>query len=86
MPEIFSLLAQAGVPSQTWLDRFNSNDLVAVVAMGVGLLVVVLSLGLTYFDKVHRRNKEAELKLEMLERGMSVDEIERVLAAKITSK
>ena len=33
-------------------------------------------------DKMHRRNAEIELKRDMLDRGMSVEEIERVLAAK----
>jgi hypothetical protein len=34
------------------------------------------------FNKIHRRNAEIAFKREMLDRGLSADEIERILAAK----
>jgi hypothetical protein len=51
----------------------------AIVAM------VCVPFGLEYWRKVRKDELDASLKHEMIARGMSADEIERVLAAK-TSK
>jgi len=40
-------------------------------------------LPLLLIDRLHQRNSEMAIKRDMLERGLSVDEIERVLAANL---
>jgi hypothetical protein len=76
------LLAQTGPDTTSWLERINSLHLLWFAGIAAPVLVVVLVLGFKLIDKMHRRNAEIELKRDMLDRGMSVEEIERVLAAK----
>jgi hypothetical protein len=53
---------------------------------GVILVPSVVGTVAHYLTKAQRDRLDAELKMQMLERGMSADEIERVLSAKSGSK
>jgi hypothetical protein len=63
------------------LARMNSDDVVAVVFLVLAFIAgLVVWLSLQW--RLHRRTElEASLKHEMLDRGMTADEIERVLHA-----
>jgi hypothetical protein len=62
----------------------NTSD-VAFVAIPIGaILIVVMTAILTgHYRKLQRDDMEATLKMEMIQRGMSAEEIERVLAARL---
>jgi hypothetical protein len=45
------------------------------------VLLATIPTGLVYWYKTKRAAMDADLKMKMLEMGMSADEIERVLAA-----
>ena len=53
-----------------------------VILMGMAVPIIGIIAGSWY--KIHKLRSDAELKKSMIERGMSVEEIERVLAAKST--
>jgi len=57
--------------------------LLVVVAMGcaMGLVISLVSIVMSVIGGMQRHRAELELKREMLERGMSAEEIERVIAA-----
>jgi hypothetical protein len=48
-----------------------------------GAIVAVTLIVSSYRRKMQRDDMEATLKMEMIERGMSAEDIERVLAARI---
>ena len=75
------LLAQAD-QSPSWFNRVGSGDIVPIFVIGAPLVVILIALAFSLFNKIHRRNVEIAFKREMLDRGLSVDEIERILAAK----
>ncbi len=52
------------------------------VVLGCGIPIVAI-VGIFWY-KIARTTSEAELKRSMVERGMSAEEIERVLAARST--
>jgi hypothetical protein len=81
MQDFSWLLAQAA-PSSSWFDRIGGADLIPIFVVGTPLVVIVIALAFSLFNKIHRRNVEIGFKREMLDRGLSVDEIERILAAK----
>ena len=79
---ILAQMAEPPLVSPSWLDRFSGKDLILLAPLTLGLVVVLLAFSFTLIDKIHRRNADTTLKREMIDRGMSADEIERVLAAK----
>jgi hypothetical protein len=62
-----------------------ANSDIAFVAIPIGaVFIVVMTAILTgHFRKSQRDDMEATLKMEMIQRGMSAEEIERVLAARL---
>lgn len=62
-------------PNQRWL--------LLVVGMGcaMGLVISLVSIVMNSIGRMQRHRAELELKREMLDRGMSAEEIERVIAA-----
>jgi hypothetical protein len=86
MQDFSWMLAQAAPtpidPSASWFNRIGAGEIVPIFVIGAPLVVVVLALAFSLINKVHRRNAEIAFKREMLDRGLSVDEIERMLAAK----
>ncbi len=66
---------------QDFLSRFASDDLMGLVAL-VLCFVAGMTVWLSLQWRLHRRAEmEVALKQDMLERGMTAEEIERVLRA-----
>ncbi len=62
------------------LSEFIWNEATIAITMGCAIPIVAL-VGL-FWHKIAKNTSENDLKRRMVERGMSPDEIERVLAAK----
>ncbi len=69
-------------------DAFSQRpDLVIPIIGWLLLTVLILAIaGMRTWRRFQEAKMETELKLEMLANGMSADEIERVLAAKLTGR
>jgi hypothetical protein len=68
--------ATLGEPLMTeFLTRFNSGELIGLVSIVGGMLVGVITIVAHYWHQ----NRLTELKREMLNRGMSAEEIKTVL-------
>lgn len=71
-----------------WLSQLPAGQVIALLAVSGGVLIAVVSVAAGAWVRVRRADLQAHLadvdaalKQQMIERGMSVDEIERVLAA-----
>src|SRR5262245_30133367 len=69
----------------------KEGELAALCAMVVGIIGVMGGIGIgmaavvaSYFRRTRLDEMEVTLKMEMIERGMASEDIERVLAAKLT--
>jgi hypothetical protein len=66
------------------LSRIQSHDLVPIISIALVFLAGMI-VWLTLQWRLHRRTElEIALKRDMLERGMSADEIERVMGCHLT--
>ena len=65
------------------LAATSPNEL--MIVFGAIVLLATVPTGLVYWHKTKRAAMDADLKMKMLEIGMSADEIERVLAAESSS-
>lgn len=63
------------------LSRLDAGELIALVAIVGGLMIGMVTIVATFWHKIRKAEIDKQLKLDMLERGMGVDEIEAVLAA-----
>jgi len=63
------------------LSRMNGGQLIAIVAVAGGLLCGIIGIIAGSWQKVRRAEIAAALKQDMLNRGMSADEIRTVLEA-----
>jgi hypothetical protein len=63
------------------LSRFNAGEFIGLVAVMGGLLCGIVAIIADYWHKIRRLETEAALKQDMLNRGMSADEIKTVLEA-----
>jgi hypothetical protein len=77
--------------SDIYTTRF-SHEFIALCGMGLGAVAIISSaiVAITivmaiYYRKTLRDEMEATLKIEMIERNMSAEDIERVLKAKMGS-
>ena len=71
-----------------WLAQQNEGMLIPLVAITGGVLIVIVSVVSRAWSRVRcaemqarQAEADAALKQQMIERGMSAEEIERVLAA-----
>src|SRR5438093_970956 len=75
-----------------WMSWFSPNDrlhlllfgiFVAVVVIGcaTGVICTIVVFASTTINSIHRRRLEADMKREMIERGMSADEITKIIEA-----
>jgi hypothetical protein len=64
-----------------FLSRFNAGEMIALVSVVGGLLVGLVTIIAMYCHKIRKAEIDNRLKLEMLDRGMSVEEIQAVMAA-----
>ena len=65
----------------TILSKVNSHDMVAVIAIAGGILVAITAIIAGNWARMRRTEMELALKRDMLERGLSAEDIERVLNA-----
>jgi hypothetical protein len=75
-----------GASDDYWTQEFFGLDadqrfVVILTAIGCATAVIITLAGIAYswVDGMHRRRIEAELKRDMLDRGMSGEEIARVI-------
>lgn len=64
-----------------FLSRFNSGEMIALVAIVGGLLIGPIVVVINNWHEMRKTEMLNELKQEMLARGMSADEIRTVLEA-----
>jgi hypothetical protein len=62
--------------------RTDTENLSAILIYAVIAAAIVAGIGIKAWHKNEAGKRDAEIKLEMLARGMSTDDIVRVLAAK----
>jgi hypothetical protein len=88
MSGAFSLMAQLTPVQPEAMNNFMSrpfspDEVIGLLMMACGTAVAIIALITAHKRRAQRDDMEATLKIEMIERGMSADEVERVLAAKM---
>jgi hypothetical protein len=63
------------------LSKFSAGELIAIVSIVGGLICGVLVMAGEYWHRIRKAEIAAKLKHDMLDRGMSPDEIRIVLEA-----
>jgi hypothetical protein len=63
------------------LSHLNGRDLIILVSVVGGLLCAITAIIAAHWQKIRRAEIAAALKQDMLNRGMSADEIRTVLEA-----
>jgi hypothetical protein len=78
------------IPDVTLANPQLSHEFLALCGLGLGLvailgaIIVAITIVMTvYYRRTQLDDMNATLKMEMIQRGMSADEIERVLKAKM---
>lgn len=64
-----------------FLSKFDGGELIAIIAITGGLLVGLVVMIADYWHKIRKAEIAAKLKHDMLDRGMSAEEIRIVLEA-----
>jgi hypothetical protein len=64
-----------------FLSKFTGDDLCGLLAIAGGLLCGLVAIVATFWYRIRKAEIAATLKQEMLNRGMSADEIKTVLEA-----
>jgi hypothetical protein len=64
-----------------YLLRFSPGEMIAIVSIVGGLFVVMLALAADIWQRARKVEIEAKLKRDLLDRGMSADEIRTILDA-----
>ena len=68
-------------PVNTFISRLQPSDLIAFSIFGIGGLIALVAI-ISAQWRLHKRTElEIGLKQEMIARGMSAEEIERVIKA-----
>jgi len=88
MSVAFSLMAQLtpvqpGAMNNFMSRPFSPDEVIGLLMLACGTAVAIIALLTAHKRRAQRDEMEATLKMEMIERGMSADEVERVLAAKM---
>jgi hypothetical protein len=68
-----------------WEAVSSSRDFGPVAVVASICLAIVATKAINAWRRAHAAKVEAELKMEMVSRGMNVEQIERVLAARLSS-
>ena len=66
---------------QEFVSRLTSNHLVTIFLATAALVAAVIISAMWIWGRVRRARIAADLKLEMLERGMSAEDIKTVIDA-----
>jgi hypothetical protein len=82
------MLAQMPAPTDPWADMFFGLDpdkrfvlLLIVIGCSLALVITFAAIISSTLGSIHRRRAEMDLKREMIDRGMSADEIAKVIEA-----
>jgi hypothetical protein len=76
------LLLQAQYTSADWIRRLLDPDtLVLVLIFGGGMVVGLVGIIAHHWRRLRQTEIETEMKREMLNRGMSAEDVERVIKA-----
>lgn len=79
------LLAQESANSWNFLSGMRSGDMTGAIIVGVSCLTAILITSVIVISAsasaIAKHREEVDLKREMLDRGMSPEDIERVLRA-----
>lgn len=78
------LLAATSLMGDTFTDSSPDKRfalLIVLIGCGTGVLCTAILFVTTTINSMHRRNVEAKLKVEMLERGMSAGDVATVIEA-----
>jgi hypothetical protein len=77
------LLAQAADP---WFSTFFDFDdgkrfalLIVMIGCGTGIIISAVGMITGLVNSLHRRRTEADMKQDLLDRGLSADEIARII-------
>jgi hypothetical protein len=80
------LLAQETGGSDAWSEIFFGLDpdkrfVLLIIAIGCSVGIILGTLGILsgMINSIHRRRVEANMKCDMIERGMSADEIAKII-------
>jgi hypothetical protein len=65
-----------------WLSTLKSDDLAAMATAIAAVIVVAIGIVCTTIYKVHKTRADDSLKRELLDRGLSAEEIATVIGAK----
>jgi len=66
---------------QPWQGLFEMPQIAIVMGCLIGCLIPIAGIIAFYWYKAQKVRSENELKQTMVDRGLSVDEIERIIAA-----
>lgn len=66
---------------EAFLSKFDAGELIGLVAVGGGLLCAIVGIFMGCWLEMSKTASATSLKHEMLERGMSAEEIRTVLDA-----
>lgn len=64
-----------------WLPQPNGGDFAAIMAIAIAALIGIVSVVMSIAYRMHKNKLDDALKREMLDRGMSAEEIATVLNA-----
>jgi hypothetical protein len=74
------------VTSDPWADEFFGLDanqrfvlILTLIGCVTGMVIALAGIVVSVVNSTHRRRVEADLKREMLDRGMSADEVVKVI-------
>ena len=67
-----------------WTDALGSGQRTGMIALSIVAFVIITTVFLITMYKAHKNRLEDSLKRELLERGMSADEIATVVGARPT--
>lgn len=82
---VVPLLAQYSDRATSFFDNLDPNKrfVLLVIALGcaTGIVCTLITFAATTISSIHRRRVDASMKRDMIERGMSADEIARIIEA-----
>ncbi|HEX6963760.1 MAG TPA: hypothetical protein VF175_17970 [Lacipirellula sp.] len=88
MTAFLTAVSLATTASDPWADEFFGMDqgqrfviILTLIGCFTGIVIALAGILYSAFDAAHRRRTEAALKQEMLDRGMGVEEIVKVVEA-----
>jgi hypothetical protein len=65
----------------SWFSKFNAEDLAGLTAGVLVIFAVIVGMICLTIYKIHKNRTDVALKRELLDRGMSADEIATIISA-----